>query len=167
LSPLTAAIMSSVPARRAGAGSAMNDATRELGAALGVAVLGSVAASRYTHGISKLVGSLPAGERTAAESSLAGALETASRLPAAAGRALTLGAQESFVSGIHLAVTVGAILAAISAVIVYRYLPHRLGEGSALHGPVEAVEDVAELGIAGLPPLLGDGTDDRSSIPVR
>ena len=46
MSPMTASIMSAVPARRAGAGSAMNDATRELGAALGVAVLGSVAASR-------------------------------------------------------------------------------------------------------------------------
>ena len=48
MSPMTASIMSAVPARRAGAGSAMNDATRELGAALGIAVLGSVAASRYS-----------------------------------------------------------------------------------------------------------------------
>ena len=48
MSPMTAAIMSAVPARRAGAGSAMNDATRELGASLGVAVLGSVAASHFT-----------------------------------------------------------------------------------------------------------------------
>ena len=47
MSPMTASIMAAVPARRAGAGSAMNDATRELGAALGIAVLGSVAASRY------------------------------------------------------------------------------------------------------------------------
>ena len=48
MSPMTASIMSAVPARRAGAGSAMNDATRELGAALGIAVLGSIAASRGT-----------------------------------------------------------------------------------------------------------------------
>ena len=40
MSPLTAALMSAVPPERAGSGSAMNDATRELGAALGVAVLG-------------------------------------------------------------------------------------------------------------------------------
>jgi hypothetical protein len=44
MSPMTAAIMSAVPQRRAGAGSAMNDASRELGAALGVAVMGSLAA---------------------------------------------------------------------------------------------------------------------------
>src|SRR4051794_1455573 len=48
MSPMTASIMSAVPARRAGAGSAMNDATRELGAALGIALMGSLAASRYT-----------------------------------------------------------------------------------------------------------------------
>jgi predicted MFS family arabinose efflux permease len=42
MSPMTAAIMSAVPPRRAGAGSAMNDATRELGASLGIAVLGTV-----------------------------------------------------------------------------------------------------------------------------
>jgi hypothetical protein len=39
MSPMTGSIMSAVPPRRAGAGSAMNDASRELGAALGVAVL--------------------------------------------------------------------------------------------------------------------------------
>ncbi len=55
ISPMTASIMSVVPSRRAGAGSAMNDATRELGAALGVAVLGSVAASRYSAGIASAI----------------------------------------------------------------------------------------------------------------
>ena len=58
MSPMTAAIMSAVPPRRAGAGSAMNDATRELGAALGVAVMGSIAASRYAAGIDDAITSL-------------------------------------------------------------------------------------------------------------
>ena len=59
MSPMTAAIMSAVPARRAGAGSAMNDATRELGAALGVAVLGSIAASQYSSHLHHALGALP------------------------------------------------------------------------------------------------------------
>ena len=58
MSPSTASIMSAVPARRAGMGSAMNDATRELGAALGIAVLGSIAASRYASLITPAVGDL-------------------------------------------------------------------------------------------------------------
>ncbi|MEY2571682.1 MAG: hypothetical protein QOE63_2032, partial [Acidimicrobiaceae bacterium] len=63
MSPMTAAIMSAVPPRRAGAGSAMNDATRELGAALGIAVLGSVAASRYGTGLKSSIASLSPADR--------------------------------------------------------------------------------------------------------
>ena len=61
MSPMTASIMAAVPARRAGAGSAMNDATRELGAALGIAVLGSVAASRYDGRIARYLHGLTGG----------------------------------------------------------------------------------------------------------
>src|SRR4029453_5272578 len=45
--PATEAIMGVVPKEKAGIGSAMNDATRELGGTLGVAVIGSVFASLY------------------------------------------------------------------------------------------------------------------------
>jgi EmrB/QacA subfamily drug resistance transporter len=156
MSPMTAAIMSSVPARRAGAGSAMNDATRELGAALGVAVLGSVAASKYASSLSRLTSGLSPADRTAATSSLSGALQTASHLPEAAGRVLTAGADQAFIDGIHLAVTAGAILAVSAAVIVARYLPRVLSHDGAMRGPVESMEDVAELGLGGVPPLFAD-----------
>jgi hypothetical protein len=39
---------------------------------------------------------------------------------------------------------------------VYRKLPHNLERSGAVHGPVEALEEAAELGIAGVPPLFGD-----------
>ena len=51
MTPLTTLIMSSVPLGQAGVGSAMNDTTRELGGALGVAVLGSIVTSQYASGI--------------------------------------------------------------------------------------------------------------------
>jgi Na+/melibiose symporter-like transporter len=156
MSPMTAAIMSAVPPRRAGSGSAMNDASRELGAALGVAVLGSVAASRYGSHISSYVSSLPPGERAAARSSLAGALETAARLPVEIGARLADGAQHAFVSGIHFAVLAGALLSFTAAVIVYRFLPKQISQHGAAHGPIEAMEDVAELAIAGVPPVFAD-----------
>ena len=91
MSPMTAAIMSAVPPRRAGAGSAMNDASRELGAALGVAVMGSVAASRYAHAVDGLTGGLAPAAQETARSSLAGALQVAGEQPAAIGDALTRG----------------------------------------------------------------------------
>ena len=47
MAPATEAIMGSLPAEKAGVGSAVNDTTRELGGTLGVAILGSLFASAY------------------------------------------------------------------------------------------------------------------------
>ena len=156
MSPMTAAIMSAVPARRAGAGSAMNDASRELGAALGIAVMGSIAASRYASHVDQFTRHLPAATQTAARSSLADALAAADRLGGRAGALLHHGAQEAFLSGTHLAVTIGAALSFSAAVIVVRYLPRHLEPESAIQGPVEAIEDTAELGLAGVPPVFAE-----------
>jgi Na+/melibiose symporter-like transporter len=157
MSPMTASIMSAVPARRAGMGSAMNDATRELGAALGVAVLGSIAASRYGSEIAAAVGGLSAPDQSTASSSIAGALNVASGLRQPASTALTDAAHQAFLSGLHLAVYIGAALATIAAAIVFRYLPHTLAHEGAMHGPLESVEDAAELGLGGVPPVFADG----------
>ena len=162
MSPMTAAIMSAVPPRRAGAGSAMNDATRELGAALGIAVMGSVATSQYTHHLDDLTKALPAGTRSAARGSLSDALEAAQKLGGPAGRALTTGAQHAFIDGIHVAVTTGSILALVAAVAVYKFLPRELADEASLHGGAEAAEDAATLGIAGVPPTFADSPDDEA-----
>ena len=114
MSPMTAAIMSAVPPRRAGAGSAMNDATRELGAALGVAVHGQRrrVAVRHGHRRPDQRHCPPAAQEPAR--ALAGRRPRRRRAscPAPAGQALTAGAEHAFIDGIHLAVTVGAVLAA-------------------------------------------------------
>jgi EmrB/QacA subfamily drug resistance transporter len=156
MSPMTASIMSAVPARRAGAGSAMNDATRELGAALGIAVLGSIAASRYSSKIAPFIHGLTASQHAQATSSIAGASQVASSIGGRAGAALTAGANHAFVSGIHFAVVVGAILAGVSAVIVYRKLPPSLVGDAVSPTPIEAFEQTAELGVGGVPPLVAD-----------
>jgi hypothetical protein len=151
---MTASIMSAVPSRRAGAGSAMNDATRELGAALGIALMGSLAASRYTASLAHVTKNLPASVKHQANVSLADALGAADKLGGPAGAVLRAGAEHAFISGIQLAVTVGAILAAISAFIVFRNLPHEASHSTAQAGPIEAMEATAELGIAGVEPAF-------------
>jgi EmrB/QacA subfamily drug resistance transporter len=156
MSPMTASIMMSVPERRAGAGSAMNDATRELGAALGIAILGSIAASHYATKIAPFLHGLSPSDASAARTSIAGALRVGATLPPNAQSPFIAGANNAFVEGIHLAVTVGAILALISAVVVYRFLPHSLTQEGAVRGPVESLEDAAELGLAGVPPVFSD-----------
>ena len=150
MSPMTAAIMSAVPARRAGAGSAMNDATRELGASLGIAVLGSLAATRYDNSLNHALGGLTAAQRTRARGSLAGALNVAGKLGEAPAHALTVAAQQSFVNGVHMAVTGGAILVGLSAIAVARWLPADLTHEGVMHGPVQALEDSESMGLAGV-----------------
>ena len=150
MSPMTAAIMSAVPPRRAGAGSAMNDATRELGASLGIAVLGSLAATRYAHSLHRVVAPLPPDQRAQARGSLAGALNVASGLRRVPGQVLTNAAQHSFVNGIHLAVTGGALLTGIATVAVARFLPRDLRHEGVMHSPVAALEGAESLGLAGV-----------------
>jgi hypothetical protein len=156
MSPMTASIMSAVPSRRAGAGSAMNDATRELGAALGIALMGSVAASRYATSVDDLTARLPVGTQVATRTSLADAISAAAKLPNATGQALRLGAEHAFIDGIHLAVTTGAGLALAASLIVLRYLPRHIAPETSMHGAMEAMEDTAELGLAGVLPAFAD-----------
>jgi EmrB/QacA subfamily drug resistance transporter len=156
MSPMTAAIMSAVPSRRAGAGSAMNDATRELGAALGVAVLGSIAASQYSSHLHDALGALPSSARSAASSSIAGALHAAGQLRGPAAHIFTLAAQTSFIDGIHVAALFGVGLAVVAAILTTRYLPRVLVPEGALSSPVAAMENTAELGLGGVPPVLAD-----------
>jgi EmrB/QacA subfamily drug resistance transporter len=167
MSPMTASIMSAVPARRAGAGSAMNDATRELGAALGIAVLGSVAASRYDGQVAKFLHGLSATQRATANTSIAGALRVAKTLPHHASLLFAAGSKGAFVSGMHLAAIAGALLALCAAVFVLRYLPHSLVAEGALLGPVASMEEMAEFGIAGGPPVFADVTAAPDTIGER
>jgi EmrB/QacA subfamily drug resistance transporter len=167
MSPMTASIMSAVPPNRAGAGSAMNDATRELGAALGIAVLGSIAASRYAGSVAPALRGLSQADQASARTSIAGALHVASTLPTAAGNALASSASNAFISGIHLAVVVGAALAIVSAGIVWRNLPHSLTQSGALHGTTEALEEVAAMGLGGVPPVFADEVRDEEKALER
>jgi DHA2 family integral membrane protein (MFS transporter) len=147
MTPLTTLIMSAVPVTKAGVGSAMNDTTRELGGALGVAVLGSLVTSTYTSSISDAVSGLSAADQAAAESGLVGAFGVAQRL-GAGGSELVHAAQQAFVDGMGVAALTGAAVVAGAAVISYRLLPH------ATPAPVAQVDDrdlsviEAELAIA-------------------
>src|SRR5262249_34662941 len=87
--PATEAIMGAVPTAKAGVGSAVNDATRLFGAALGVAVTGSVAASLYSSRLDQTIPRhLPAQAVNAADGSVGGALVAAQNLQRAGAASL-------------------------------------------------------------------------------
>src|SRR5262249_37410807 len=91
--------------------------------ALGVAVLGSLAVSRYDSLIAGAINQLPAAAHGAANSSLSGALEVAGQLPAREGAALATTARDAYVSGMNTATLVAAVAAGIGPVVVSRLRP--------------------------------------------
>ena len=152
MTPLTTLIMASVPVGRAGVGSAMNDTTRELGGALGVAVLGSLVTSAYTGSLDGAVAGLPGPARAAAESGLSGALAVAQDVGGPAGAAIADAAKAAFVDGIGLAAMVAAVVV-FAAAIGARYLLPRPGEDVVAHPDedpcLDDVEPAAGLVIDG------------------
>lgn len=125
--PSTTSIMSALPLGKAGVGSAVNDTTRELGGALGVAVLGSLVASHYQSSLAPVVEPLPSFGKSVAFSGLGQALEVAANLPdRVAGLALANGAKEAFVSSMSEVAIIGMVVVAIAAASVFRLLPDRL-----------------------------------------
>lgn len=147
---MTGSIMSAVPLGKAGVGSAMNDTTRELGGALGVAVLGSLVASRYDSRLRPALDLLPGSSHSKADESLAGALQAARQLGGAGGARAAEIAREAYVSGIHLAAVIAGCVALIASGIVYRKLPagNPHAAGAASVGPPRD-ELVVDLGSAG------------------
>jgi len=127
MAPSTASIMSALPLGKAGVGSAMNDTTREIGGALGVAVLGSLLASHYTHRLQPLLHGLPVTARGMATSSVGGALNVASRAGGHAGATLASGARSAYVNAMSSTVLVAGAVALLAAAIIAMVLPTRLG----------------------------------------
>ncbi len=124
MTPLTTLIMSAVPLGKAGAGSAMNDTTRELGGALGVAVLGSLVTSTYASSIGDALAGLTDGQTATARTGLVGAFAVA-REVGAGGGAIAEAAKQAFVDGIGVAALAGAAVVALAAVLARRSLPRR------------------------------------------
>src|SRR5690606_7769376 len=114
-------ILSSVPKDQAGAASAVSETAYELGAALGIAVLGSIVTGVYRD----FTG--PAGTPPAARESLGGAVEAATRMPADTAVPMLEAARQSFVDGLTLAAGAGAaVLLAASAAAWHMLRDERL-----------------------------------------
>lgn len=149
MAPATESIMGSLPLGKAGVGSAVNDTTRQVGGALGVAIVGSVLSSVYGSRIEEVLGDsgLPARAVDGASDSLGAALMLAARIGGADGAALQRSASEAFVEALHGGAIVAAVAAALGALIVFRFLP--------AHAPTTA--EVAEL--------VGDDLPDDVAAP--
>jgi hypothetical protein len=125
MAPATESIMGSLPPAQAGVGSAVNDTTREIGGALGVAVLGSVLSSVFG---SRMVdalagGQLPAEAHDVATQSVTGAVAVADHIGGTQGRALADAAKSAFVDGLHTTSLVATGFAIVGSLIALVFLP--------------------------------------------
>jgi hypothetical protein len=115
MAPATDSVMGAVPESKAGVGSAMSDVTRQVGGALGVAVIGSIIASAYSGDM--------AGTPGLASESIGAAHGEAAALGGAAGQELAATAGRAFTDALGLGLTAAAAVALAGAVLVAVRLP--------------------------------------------
>jgi EmrB/QacA subfamily drug resistance transporter len=123
MAPATSAVMGAVPEAKAGVGSAMNDLLRQMGGALGVAIIGSVMNTAYRDRMGDALAGLPATAAQAAGDSVGAAVAVAARVGGPAGDTLASVARAAFVDALGLAAVVAAAIAIGTAVLIGRTMP--------------------------------------------
>ncbi|MDP9075069.1 MAG: MFS transporter [Actinomycetota bacterium] len=158
--PSTEAILAVLPPAKAGVGSAVNDVTRELGGAFGVAVVGAVFSSIYGP---KLAGRLarisglhlPAPALAAARASTAAALQVAGQAPVQSRGLIVHAAQSSFVDGMARGSLVCAGVVVFGAIFAFLVLPRRLSQVSVGTVGAPEIHDAPEpTPVASIPLVL-------------
>ena len=153
MAPAMTAILESLPPARTGMGSSLSQTLRQVGGALGVAVLGSVLASTYTSGL-RLPPALPPAAAHAARDSVAAAQAVAARLgmPDVYGTA-----RLSYVHAMDVVLLICAVASLLGAVLTARFIPASAGRTASAAG---------QAGGTDLPPA-GSGGRESSHEPAR
>nr|WP_068893023.1 MFS transporter [Pedobacter panaciterrae] len=112
MTPSTEAVTSALPIARQGVASALNDVTRELGTALGVALLGALVTSGYSNAISTRLKGFPASILSTAREGIANAIAVA-HTAGPQSKMLIRAARESFVEGWQQAMWIGTVVMAV------------------------------------------------------
>jgi EmrB/QacA subfamily drug resistance transporter len=150
--PATGEIMSAVPLSKAGVGSAVNDTTRELGGALGIAILGSIANAAYRGSVHLSGVGLPPNLRAQGEESIGAAAAIARSVPR--GGAVSARAAAAFTDAFNVASAVSLGIVLIFAVALVVLSPRRRADNpEELASAVEGDGDLA---------LVPVGAADRS-----
>ena len=138
--PSTHIVVTSLPQHKAGVGSAVNDTTREVGAAIGIAVLGTLLTVGYRSRMSTATGDLPDAAAEAASDSIGAALRVAEGLPAERAAALTNSAVDAFNRGMTLAMGVSAALLLLTAAAAYLLYPRERTDTGHSHATTAATD---------------------------
>ncbi|MEV1319380.1 MFS transporter [Micromonospora arborensis] len=141
LAPAMDAVLGALPPERSGSGTAITMTLRQVGGALGVALLGSLLAQGYGDRLDTT--GLPAPAADVAHDSIAGALAVATRL---GNPALALDAKAAYLHGMTLVLVATAIIALVSAILTAVLLPGRPAAPAAAGAEVSQPEQLAQGG---------------------
>ncbi len=122
MTPTSVVIMQALPREKAGSASALSNTFRQVGGALGIAVLGSVLSTAYRNGIEGSLTRVPAGLRHTAGESIEATLGVAHKL-GPRGDALVGPANDAFLHAMHVTALWGAGVAVLGAVVAGVFLP--------------------------------------------
>ena len=143
--PSTFAIMAAVPDEKQGVASAVNDTTREVGAALGIALAGSILAARYAAAITPHLAAFPQPLRAPASHSLAQALQIAKTLGPQGAQLAEL-SQTAFLRAMESSLLVMGLIIAVAALVIGAWAPGR--DGRQLR-PVRRITSLPRADAAG------------------
>ena len=167
MAPATAAVMSAVPRQKAGVGSAMNNTTRQMGGALGVAVIGSLVSSAYASNLASELTSrgvaLSSDQLRSAQASLGTALGSVASGAGNAGAALADGAKEAFTSALAVGAIVAAVIALIGALAAWRWVPGR--NSLAWTTPASPADSVGPAAATAPAPAASTARANRAPAP--
>jgi DHA2 family multidrug resistance protein-like MFS transporter len=150
-------VVGGVPPERAGTASAISETAAEFGGALGIAVLGSIAAAVYRRGISGgLPSGLPAEAAASAGGTLGGVVAATGLLPAKTAAELMVTARSAFAQGVHLTAGISAVLA-IGGVVLVALLLRDAGRADPDADPNPCLDGARDPGADAVAPLPSAG----------
>jgi MFS transporter, DHA2 family, multidrug resistance protein len=121
--PATTAILAALPREKAGVGSAVQNTMRQVGGALGVAVLGSVLSVQYRDQITPHLSVLPEQARHAAGESIGETVGAAAQAGPQALAQIQGPAFDAFIHAMHVTVTFATVIALLATVLAFRFMP--------------------------------------------
>ena len=147
LAPLTDTVMAAVPVEDAGVGSAVNDVSRELGGALGVAVIGTVVNGLYSNGVTdSLSGSAPPRLVDAAREGIGGAVVASTEVAGRSVESFLDATRSAFVEAISSGFRISAGILAATLLVAVVLLPRRMRAAQAGFEAEEGLERVVTEG---------------------
>ena len=144
MAPASTVMQNALPLARAGAGSAVQNTVRQVGGALGVAVIGTVLATQYAKSLQPAIDSLPAQFPSAAKDAMSNSIiatvdvlgkAAEQGLPASVVEATRQSAFDAFLSASHVTTLISAVIVVIAALVVWFLLPPITPPQKGAHAP--------------------------------